>query len=93
MNANAYLKQACPAASMLLTIHDELCFEIPTEALTATLVEGIEKSMSGNFHTLLGMPSPFKVESSVVYENWSKKEKWEPNKGQLELKDWVHAMA
>lgn len=92
LNADAYLKKACPQASMLLTIHDELCFEIPTEALTGDLVEGIEKAMSGEFHKLLGMPSPFKVESSVAYENWGKKEKWQP-KPELALKDWVKEAA
>lgn len=88
IGADKYLKSACPSATTLLTIHDELVFEVPTEALTASLVEGIEKAMAGDYHLLLGMPTPFMVEASVVRENWGKKEKWEYKPG-LELKEWV----
>lgn len=92
IGAHKYLKSTCPIATMLLTIHDELVFEVPTEALQPSLVEGIEKAMAGDYHQLLGMPSPFMVESSVAKENWGSKEKWEPKSG-LELKEWVKVAA
>lgn len=77
LSAQAFVAKACPRAELLLTIHDELVIEVPLEALTEDLVRGIESAMAGDFHMLLGMPEPFKVETSVVYKNWGMKEKWE----------------
>lgn len=91
INADKFIRETCPEASLLLSIHDELCVECPTEALTPAFVQGIEAAMAGNFHTLMGMPTPFQVESSVVHENWGYKEKWVAQPHDLELKSWVNA--
>jgi DNA polymerase-1 len=93
IEAYKHLKATNPAVTMLLTIHDELVFEVPNNCLNSDLVWGIERAMAGNFHTLLGMPTPFKVESSVAYENWSKKTGWEAKETHLELKDWIKEVA
>jgi DNA polymerase I-like protein with 3'-5' exonuclease and polymerase domains len=76
LNADKWLKANCPQGKTLLTIHDELVFEIPNNRLNPGVILSIENAMTGDFHDLLGMPYPFKVESSLVKENWGKKEKW-----------------
>lgn len=86
IGAHKYLKSACPNATMLLTIHDELVFEVPNNSLNSALVLGIEQAMAGDYHLLLGMPTPFMVESSVAKDNWGEKEKFIPESTQpLEL--------
>ncbi len=92
LDAYKHLKATNPDVKMLLTIHDELVFEVPNKCLNTALVLGIERAMAGNFHTLLGMSTPFQVESSVARENWGGKEKWKPEEVKpLELKEWALA--
>jgi DNA polymerase-1 len=76
LNADRWLKANCPEGKTLLTIHDELVFELPNKCLNDGVVLGIEQAMTADFHKLIGMPSPFQVESSVVKENWGKKDKF-----------------
>lgn len=73
INADTFLREN-GAGRLLLTVHDELCFEIPNERLTADVVEGLKKAMQGNFHTLIGKKEPFGVEVSLAKANWGKKE-------------------
>jgi DNA polymerase-1 len=72
-----YLKKVCAEAKLLLSIHDELIFEVPEKALNAELVRGIKTAMAGDFHKLLDMPHAFEIEASMTRTNWAEKGKIE----------------
>lgn len=75
ISAFFYTRQVSPASKLLLSIHDELVFEVPKEDVSPQLIEGIKSAMAGEFHKLLGMPQPFEIEVSITETNWAEKSK------------------
>lgn len=72
---HGYLRQVCPGARLLLSIHDEIVVECPEQAVTPALIKGIKDAMAGEHHKLLGMPKPFEIEASIARTNWAEKGK------------------
>jgi DNA polymerase-1 len=70
---NELLKSKYPNFKIILTVHDEILLEFPMAEINQQIADEILKTMSGNYHKLLGMLSPFPVEASYVIENWGKK--------------------
>ena len=62
---------------ILQLVHDEIIMEVNERAHSKALIKDILSAMQGDFHTYFGMPHPFKVEPSLCYPNWAKKEKLE----------------
>lgn len=59
---------------LLLTIHDELCIEVPRKFDTKKTMKEIIRAMQGDFHTYFGMPKPFDVSMARTETNWAEKE-------------------
>lgn len=75
INLNNFFKTDFTDCHMLLQVHDELISECPLTSLCPELYNGYVKAMQGNFHEILGIPEPLKVEVSVAHTNWAEKEK------------------
>lgn len=61
------------APKLLLTIHDELCIEVPKLLHGKKFMRSCIQAMQGDFHTNFNMPIPFGVSMSVATENWATK--------------------
>lgn len=72
------LKERYPTFKVILSIHDELVTEGPKNAFSHTFVGEVLEAMSGEYHKLLNMPNPFKVEASFVVSNWGNKIAYHP---------------
>lgn len=59
--------------NLLLTIHDELCIEVPKRLHSEKLMKEIITAMQGDFHTYFGMPKPFEVSMAWTDTRWSEK--------------------
>ena len=66
-----------PGSYLLLTIHDELCIEIPLKYHSKQVMVQIVEAMQGNFHTYFDMPNPFKVSMAWTDTRWSEKKEVE----------------
>jgi len=62
-----------PGARLLLTIHDEMCLEIPKKFHSKQVMFQIVQAMQGNFHEIFGMPKPLKVSMDWTGTRWSDK--------------------
>jgi DNA polymerase-1 len=58
---------------LLLTIHDELCIEVPLKLHSKKIMREIISAMQGDFHQYFGMESPFAVSMAMTYTNWAEK--------------------
>ena len=61
-------------AKLLLTIHDELCIEVPNRLHSKKFMREVIKAMQGDFHTYFGMPRPFDVSMAWTPTRWSEKQ-------------------
>jgi DNA polymerase-1 len=60
-------------AKFLLTIHDEICIEIPTGMINRNFIGKIISEMKSNFHERIGIPIHFGVEVAITSTNWADK--------------------
>jgi len=72
INVHNYCKKI-KGANLLLTIHDELCIEMPMNEHCIDTMKDIVECMQGNFHTYFNMPKPFDVSMAVTETNWAEK--------------------
>ena len=62
-----------PGAKLLLTIHDELCIEMPLKYHSKQVMKQIVEAMQSNFHELFDMPRAFAVSMAWTSTRWSDK--------------------
>ncbi len=70
INVYNYLKNL-DGCNLILTLHDELCIEVPLKYHSKRLMRKIIELMQGDFHTYIGMPFKFPVTMSWTPERWS----------------------
>lgn len=73
INVDALLKMTWPEANLLLTIHDEICVEVPLKYHSKRLMREIVSAMQGDFHEYFDMPRPFEVSMAWTKTRWSEK--------------------
>jgi len=71
------LKEKWPRAHLLLTIHDEICIEVPLDYHSKTFMREVVKAMQSDFHERFGMPRPFAVSMAWTDTRWSEKKEIE----------------
>ena len=66
-----------PGCKLLLTIHDELCIEVPKKFHSKQVMKQIISAMQSDFHTYFDMPKPFSVSMAWTSTRWSEKKEVE----------------
>lgn len=74
-------------AKLLLTIHDEVCVE--ADKRDKNIAGIIMACMQGNFHTIVGLPQPFKAEVSIAPVSWALKKEMDPQPEPADLSKWL----
>lgn len=72
INVSNELKKSL-GCDLLLTIHDELCIEVPLRYHSKELMRKINSAMQGEVHKIFGMPKPFEVSMAMTHTNWAEK--------------------
>ena len=77
INVDNLLKARWPHTRILMTIHDELCIEVPKKFHSKMIMREIVQAMRGDFHKKFGMPEPFNVSMAWTDTRWSEKKEIE----------------